>query len=124
MKYLEVKWAHEIFAEIFEIFGGKVRIPSWGVLHPEQSLTRPATLEETDPDLHRSLASLEARCLASSLEENLSRTSAGWRCDCKVGGSMLFHRSVIYLKLLNHSETEYNRKLLCSTFYNRTAKAK
>ena len=32
--------------------------------------------------------------------------------------------SVIYLKLLNHSETEYNRKLLCSTFYNRTAKAK
>ena len=69
-----------------EIFGGEVRMPSWGVLHPEESLTRPASLEEVDPDLHKSLASLEA--LADNLEEARSRTG-GWSCDCEVRNSRL-----------------------------------
>ena len=67
-----------------EIFGGEVRMPSWGVLHPEESLTRPASLEEVDPDLHKSLASLEA--LADNLEDSQSRTG-GWSCDCEVRNS-------------------------------------
>ena len=57
-------------------------MPSWGVLYPEESLTRPASLEEVDPDLHKSLASLEA--LADNLEATHSRTG-GWNCDCEVG---------------------------------------
>ena len=61
-------------------------MPSWGVLHPEESLTRPASLEEVDPDLHKSLASLEA--LADNLEEAQGRT-CGWGCDCEVGNSRL-----------------------------------
>ena len=58
-------------------------MPSWGVLQPEESLTRPASLEEADPDLYQSLARLEDR-LASSLEETRISSTAGWRCDCKV----------------------------------------
>ena len=58
-------------------------MPSWGVLQPEESLTRPASLEEADPDLYQSLASLEDR-FASSLEETWSSSTADWRCDCKV----------------------------------------
>jgi len=76
-----------------EIFGGKVRMPSWGVLHPEESLTRPASLEEADPDLYQSLASLEDR-LASSLEETWSSSTADWRCDCKVEGKRENKKSV------------------------------
>ena len=65
-----------------EIFGGKVRTPGWGVLHPEQSLTRPASLEEADPDLYQSLESLEA--LVASLEGNTRNSTDDWSCGCKV----------------------------------------
>ena len=65
-----------------EIFGGSVRTPGWGVLQPEQSLTRPASLEEVDPDLHQSLESLEAQ--VASLEGSTRGSIDDWNCGCKV----------------------------------------
>ena len=64
-----------------EIFGGSVRTPGWGVLQPELSLTRPASLEEADPDLYQSLESLEAQ--VASLGGTRGSTD-DWNCSCKV----------------------------------------
>ena len=58
-----------------EIFGGQVRTPGWGVLHPDTvTMTRTGRLEEENRDLQNSLASLER--LRSSTDR--------WSCGCKV----------------------------------------